>query len=599
VANIITETWLAYAFDRPARLDRVRRGLERVGAHYGPQVETPPPLRASAGELTGMALWRNDDAESRWPAWDEGGGFVVGSTGAPAGWERIVGDLAPRDAALPLAGVLHARPERAGELTPPFVVGIREPATEQLTIVNDFISAGRIYELRFEATGPLGPAGKVWSNRLGALPVFAGIAPRADERGWALFAAAGWFIGNSTSIAGAAKVPGGSVIRVRVRAGRAEVKRDATGAIGELVPPREAQFEESVAAATDQAMGVARNVEALFDRRVQIDLSGGRDSRLSAAAACAAGIEHHLRTGDTVPGEVAIAKRLVELAPRRLRHRIRHPERGKPRDELRERLRNLHYVHDAMRQAQEVRTRTSLPRPVTPLRPVLSGHGGELAHGFYYANAAQLRQIRGGGERAILKRLERAGRRYAAAARKEAYDLYRSELEQVLDEGRALGLAGPTLLDYFYLTQRFAFRSGLGARSGRYSCCGTPAFVRAAFDLTPEERQENKLHLAMIASLVPEWRDVPFLRPEDTARLPTVHRARIWEKPGHADAVGEMLGSEDGGWAEIFQAELVRRMWRKALAGKGHRHYEGVFEQVVWRVGFEDHLDELARAARG
>jgi hypothetical protein len=160
VANIITETWLAYAFDRPARLDRVRRGLERVGAHYGPQVETPPPLRASAGELTGMALWRNDDAESRWPAWDEGGGFVVGSTGAPAGWERIVGDLAPRDAALPLAGVLHARPERAGELTPPFVVGIREPATEQLTIVNDFISAGRIYELRFEATGPLGPLGR-------------------------------------------------------------------------------------------------------------------------------------------------------------------------------------------------------------------------------------------------------------------------------------------------------------------------------------------------------------------------------------------------------------------------------------------------------
>jgi hypothetical protein len=344
---------------------------------------------------------------------------------------------------------------------------------------------------------------------------------------------------------------------------------------------------------------VALNVEALFDRRVQIDLSGGRDSRLSAAAACAAAIEHHLRTGDKVPGEVAIAKRLVEAAPRRLRHRISRPEHGRPQDELRERLRNLHYVHDGMRQAQEVRTRTSLPRPVTPLRPVLSGHGGELAHGFYYASSAQLREIRAGGERGILKRLERAGRRQAAAARAGGYDLYRSELEQILDQGRALGLTGPTLLDYFYLTQRFAFRSGLGARSGRYSCCGTPAFVRAAFDLTPEERLENKLHLAVIGRLVPEWREVPFLKAEDAGRLPTVHRARIWEKPGHAEAVGEMLATEDGGWAEIFQPQVVRRMWRKARAGKGHRHYEGVFEQVVWRVGFEDHLDKLARAARG
>ena len=214
MGNVITETWLAYAFDRPGSLELVRGALARVGAHYGPQLEIPPPLRASAGELTGIALWRNDDAESDWPAWDQGGGLAVGSMGAPAGWERIVGDLAPKDAALPLAQTLDAHPERAGELTPPFVVGIREPATERLTILNDFIGAGRIYVLRFEDSGPLGPAGSVWSNRLGALPIFAGIAPRADERGWALFAAAGWFIGDATPIAGAAKVPGGSVIRV-------------------------------------------------------------------------------------------------------------------------------------------------------------------------------------------------------------------------------------------------------------------------------------------------------------------------------------------------------------------------------------------------
>ena len=387
----------------------------------------------------------------------------------------------------------------------------------------------------------LGPAGSVWSNRLGALPIFAGIAPRPDERGWALFAAAGWFIGDTTPIAGASKVPACSVIRVGAGRDGAEVRRDS-GAMGKLVSPREAPFSESVAAAADQAIGLARDVEALFDRPARIDLSGGRDSRLSAAAAHAAGIKHHLRTGDHVPGEVAIAKQLVETSPRRLRHQIRHPALGTPSDELRDRLRNLHLIHDGMRQAQEVRTRTGLPRPVTPLRPVLSGHGGEVAHGFYYTSADQLRQIRAGGDRAILKRLERAGRRYGSAAQKPAYDLYRSELERILDQARAFEVAGPTLLDYFYLTQRLAFRSGLGARSGRYSCCATPAFVRAAFDLSPEERLENKLHVAMIGRMVPEWRQVPFLAPGDAERLPTVHRQRIWEKPGHAEAVAEMLG---------------------------------------------------------
>ena len=103
--------------------------------------------------------------------------------------------------------------------------------------------------------------------------------------------------------------------------------------------------------------------------------------------------------------------------------------------------------------------------------------------------------------------------------------------------------------------------------------------------------------MAMIGRMVPEWRQVPFLAPEDADRLPTVHRQRIWEKPGHAEAVAEMLATEAGGWGEIFQPKAVRRMWRKARAGKGHRHYEGVFEQIVWRVGFESHLRELARAA--
>jgi hypothetical protein len=31
--------------------------------------------------------------------------------------------------------------------------------------------------------------------------------------------------------------------------------------------------------------------------------------------------------------------------------------------------------------------------------------------------------------------------------------------------------------------------------------------------------------------------------------------------------------------------------------GKGHQHWEAIFNRIVWREGFEEHLRELARAA--
>ena len=61
--NVITETWVAYAFERPASPERLRAALLRVGAHYGRQLETPPPVRASTGRTEGMALWRHADED--------------------------------------------------------------------------------------------------------------------------------------------------------------------------------------------------------------------------------------------------------------------------------------------------------------------------------------------------------------------------------------------------------------------------------------------------------------------------------------------------------------------------------------------------------
>ena len=467
-----------------------------------------------------------------------------------------------------------------------------------MTIVNDFVGAGRIYELRFEPTdGSLGGGGYVWSNRLGALPIFVGSKPEPDERGWELFAAAGWFIAETTPIRGATKVAPGTAIVVSAGAegAGAHVTHRSTDAAGELVQPHEVYFRGAVDEAARQASGLARDLADLFDEPLTVDLSGGRDSRISAAGAVAANVPCRFVTGDQEPGEVEIARRLVEVAPRQIEHRVTRPETD-PDDDLRERVRAIHLVHDGMRNPQEIRRPMALPLPVERLHPTISGHGGEIAHGFYYPSPKKLAEVREGGEAGLVDRLEEAARQKHAAAHSGAYRAYREAVEQVLAEGRRHALAGPVLLDYFYLVHRLAYRSGLGARSGRYSACATPAFVRAAFDLTPEQRLDGKLHIELIERLVPEWASVPFFEPDESGPLPEIRRARIWEKPRHAEALEEML--EDGkAWPALFRRRAVRKAWKAARKGKGHQHWEAVFNRIVWREGFEDHLAELGRAA--
>ena len=501
--NVITETWLAYAFERPVALERVREALGRVGSHYGAQLAEPPPLHASLGDTDGLALWRHHDDGSRWQAWAEGEGIAVAATAAPVGWQRVVGEVGAAEAAVPLGRALAERPERLAELVPPFVIGIREAsagpgaASGRLTIVNDFAGAGRIYEKRLEPTdGALGAQGWVWSNRLGALPIFAGEEPEADERGWALFAAAGWFIADATPIRGATKVaPGNRDRRARRRRGRRRAPRPPPNRRRRRArrPARGLLPRHRRRGGQPGDRPGARPGASSSTSRPAVDLSGGRDSRVSAAGAVAADIDCRFSTGDQEPGEVEIARRLVETAPRRIEHLVTSPETD-PDDDLRQRVRAIHLVHDGMRNPQEIRRPMPLPLPVEPTRPTISGHGGEIAHGFYYPSQKKLSEISKGGEEALVDRLEEAARQKHGAAHRDAYRAYREEVEHALADGRRHGLVGADLLDYFYLVHRLAYRSGLGARSGRYSACATPAFVRAAFDLTPEQRLEGRLH---------------------------------------------------------------------------------------------------------
>ena len=150
----------------------------------------------------------------------------------------------------------------------------------------------------------------------------------------------------------------------------------------------------------------------------------------------------------------------------------------------------------------------TLPRP-RPKSSLFSGHGGEIAHGFFYKNEKQLKKVSRRAQRVPARSCASSPRTTRRPSPRPTRTRA-SVVEDALNDGRSAGLDGPVLLDWFYLTDRFAHRSGLATDSERISVFATPGFIGASFALEPEDRLSDRLHLEMIGRLVPEWRDQPF-----------------------------------------------------------------------------------------
>jgi hypothetical protein len=592
--NVIEHTLVVWAFDGAQAPDGLDAALARIESHYAPLLAEAPLRNERRLGASGIALWQRSDDRLRWPLWAEEGELAIASTAIPTGWGALTGALPAERAPLPLARALLEAPERAAELNPPFVVAAVDVAAGRIALLGDFLGAGRLYELGFAG-------GTVWSNRLGALPLFAGQAPRVDERAWRVFAAAGWFLGESTPIAGARKVTPAGAILIDDRAGGATVRRTGADPREALVAPRGGRLGRgkllaaSVEAAAERAAGLAWETASAWSVPLAVSLTGGRDSRVSAAAAISAGIDATYNTGDQVPGELETVSELIAAAPREMPHTVNRPEpESEPGDQLLDRAAAIHLVHDGMRNPQELRRETVLPH-AAELQPTLSGHGGELGHGFYYGRAAKLKRIERAGEGGPIDQLERNARSRHSAALDGAYADYLEECERTLTAGRDFGLGGAALLDWYYMAQRLPYRSGLGARTGRSSACVTPAFVRGAFDLRPKDRLDARLHRDVIAQLVPEWAGVDFFSEAPDA-MPETTRRRIWEREREAAAMSEMIAAR-GAWTELFDAERIAAMWSEVRAGEGSADYEHVFDRIVWRVAFDDHLARLTREA--
>lgn len=586
---------LAYGFDRVPEPREVAERLDRVAAHYGPLWQVPVERRGVDAGRTGLHLWDAVSSPWRWPSWQQAPDLAAATLYLPLGYERVVGQVAPERAALPLARALLDRPSGVLDLTAPFVVASLAPDTGRLQLHTDGIGLGHLYEMRF-------PGGWVWSNRPAAACRFAGVRARADRDGWRMFAATGWFQGDQTPFNGVFRVPGGATVSYDPRSrGRTQSVVDALATWSAnsggdaLAPARVDEVAEAL-------RNVASSLGTMWSGKAFIGLSGGRDSRLCVAAALAAGLDLRLFTNGSERGEADVAQRLVAALPEeladRVTHKIKRPEAGGPAQAQGLAL-DAPILPNALgwhRSHEGLRAETYLPSPAPagldhPDFLTVSGAAGEIAHGFYYppdyAELGQLPHVdrldaftESLSTRILLKRgLSEAARATATA-----------EIRNRLDEAFRKGLDDAKVLDYFYAAERLRRWSSAADRTGTIVPLLAPEFIRAAFDLTPDQRRENALHRAVTERLVPAWKDQPYYQ-----RPPGLVTPALAPRLGGAvdrDLVTALV-ADRAAWADSYEPSVVNRAWRRLLAGEGRPADERLLQRVIWRAVFADYLAEV------
>lgn len=576
------ETVVAYAFDRFAGAERAAAGVRRVEAYYGGDARRDG---CDAGTV-GLHSWSRREPTYRWPAWRDDDDLCVASLHVPLGYEAVVGDLAPQRAAAPLARAVLASPARMLDLAPPFMLSVLDPADERLELFTDSVGLGRLFQLRTVD-------GWVWSNRPAAACLFADVPAAAANRGWQYAAGCGWFMGDTTPYDRVLAVPGATRIVTEGRRNRRTVTRiDATsiwsGPSGGELSPR--LVEETAEA----LRGVARSVGKLWPGTPTVDLSGGRDSRVVAAAFLSAGVDLRLNSYDAVPGELAVAEQLVEALPHEVDHVVTGRAKAKAvpavMPEVVERIRRWHRYAEGLRPASYM-----FHTPPDGLGGVshlaIGGAGGEVAHGHFYPRDV-LTIDQSPLEKKVEVFTERLQARLipASGPTPATRDAVAEQIQQVFREAIHGGFENAKMIDYFYVVERLRRWGTAGERTGVVSPLLVPAFIRGAFSLTAPQRLGNELHRALIQELVPHWADIPFFTPQARPKSSTPPQVKRLGGVPDSELVGQLLEADQTG---DFDPAAVKRLWKSSLAGQTTAADELALHQLLWRAVFDDHLTEV------
>jgi hypothetical protein len=334
-------------------------------------------------------------------------------------------------------------------------------------------------------------------------------------------------------------------------------------------------------------------VDRLWPGQPTVDLSGGRDSRVVAAAFLAAGVDLKLNSYDAVPGELDVAESLVQSLRTPVQHVVSRKTPARPQPlELVDQALSWHRYSEGLRPADYL-----FHTPPTTLAGVnhlaISGAGGEIAHGhFYPPDVLQLDALALPDKLHAFSNHLQSRLTAAAGPSEPARAMVAEQIDRVLRTAVDAGIENATMLDYFYVVERLRRSGTTGERTGVVSPLLIRPFVRAAFALDPAQRIDNALHRELVRRLVPEWADIPFFQPNpavSTRRSPA--KVRCLADAADRDLIEQLLTDVEG-----FQS--LSTLWAASAAGASSATGEATLRQALWRATFDQHLAEVNQHLR-
>ncbi|MFJ6950529.1 hypothetical protein [Micromonospora aurantiaca (nom. illeg.)] len=500
-----------------------------------------------------LVLHPADPGGYRWPPVATDGPVTAVSVGIPVG--------ADGDDPVTLANRLLTGEDVHRDVVPPFALLALD--RDRLALQQDWLGMARVF------TGAADGI-TAWCTRPGLLADFLHGEARPDPAGWTSYLLTGHFGGDLSPLAGIRLLQPGERVTGRRRADggwqlTTEIRYAADDVVRSGLADRDRPTDERLDRAADALTRSVASLHRLHDGEVTLGLSGGKDSRLIAATLVAADRTPDLVTNDDTPAEGDVARELVRLL--RDRRGLELPHRLTPAAPpetvlgtgLRDRARRLAALHDHQFPSTYLTrpaARTRLPDQVRP--PSLTGAAGELVVGFWYprpdADPAPT------PEQAAMSKLLAAVPRGTTTS--EALAAERDRVTALTAHARELGLRDEHLIDYVYLVERMRRWCTAAYTTGMVTPFLAPGFVAASFAFTAAEKRARLPHTALIARLVPEWADVPFV---SSATGPS-RATRIWEGDGVA-AVADLLDTVHGPLTELIRRPAVERELRTAARG--------------------------------
>lgn len=570
---------LAYAWDgeHPMSEEELRFRVEISTEHIESLHRTEVERTHVGNGRTGFIVWQAVRSGSSWPS-------AVNRQDEGAAWIHI-----PSAAGSSEDGVDPVRLAR--EVTDGTIdrVEMGAPAAamywnrEGLRIANDRLGMVRLYQFAFPGFGT------VWSTRNGLAHIFSGLPPEIEQNTWSEIGTLGWNISGRSHLGNGRQIVASTTVRANSR-GVVETTSDLDKWILATKSGNVPSYAEAAHGMVDAMAAIS-----WWTNRPAADLSGGKDSRVTAAAAIRAGVVDAVRTVNTDSGEVATARELLGLVGNPVEHRIVETQPPKaPEGGVLARFVSMQRLSEGGYNALSAYRSAAFNGVLPQTTPSINGLGGEAIQGHTMASGTSRAQLVSQDAEAGKQWLMRLVKVNLSALEEDGAAPAREAIDSYVEHAQSLGFTTAfQVIDYFYHFSKMPYWSQPQVNPGVLLPFYSPKVMpRTMWSLTNPSQEYGRPHRELLREIQPAWTDVPFYKGSPKSRsIPWMWENDDWEDL--RDIVRDSVSS-----LESFSPTKVEKLIKEAESGEGRARHEIGLARVMWELSFREFAEEIAKATR-